>query len=119
MKECGLPLSKKYSVWAIPGGSDGKESACNTRDLDLIPGSGRPSGEWNATHSSILAWRMPWRNLVAYSPWDHKESNTPERLTLSLFTFKGPELPLLILKMKKRGQQSRNVGSLQAKNTVC
>ena len=27
-----------------------------------------------ATHSSILAWRMPWteRNLVGYSPWDRK-----------------------------------------------
>ena len=23
-------------------GSDGKESACNARDLGLIPGSGRP-----------------------------------------------------------------------------
>ena len=72
-----------------------------------------------ATHSSILAWRMPWRNLAAYSPWDHKESNTPERLTLSLFTFNGPERPLLTLKMKESVQQSRNVGSLQAKNTMC
>ena len=26
---------------------------------DLIPGSGRPSGEGNATHSSILAWKIP------------------------------------------------------------
>ena len=27
------------------GGSDGKESACNARDLDLIPGLGRSPGE--------------------------------------------------------------------------
>ena len=27
------------------GGSDGKESACNTGDLGLIPGSGRSFGE--------------------------------------------------------------------------
>ena len=27
------------------GGSDGKESACNAGDLDLIPGSGRSSRE--------------------------------------------------------------------------
>ena len=47
MKECRLPPSKKYSVRGIPGGSDGKESTCNARDLDLIPGSGRSSGEWN------------------------------------------------------------------------
>ena len=27
-----------------PGGSDGKESACNARDPGLVPGSGRSSG---------------------------------------------------------------------------
>ena len=31
----------------LPGGSVGKESACNTGDLGLIPGSGRCSGEGN------------------------------------------------------------------------
>ena len=29
----------------FPGGSVGKESACNVGDLSLIPGSGRSSGE--------------------------------------------------------------------------
>ena len=31
----------------FPGGSDGKESACNVGDLGSIPGSGRPHGEKN------------------------------------------------------------------------
>ena len=33
-----------------------------------------------ATHSSILAWRIPWtqRNLAGYSPWGHKESDMNE-----------------------------------------
>ena len=31
----------------FPGGSDGKESACNARDMGLIPGLGRPFGEGN------------------------------------------------------------------------
>ena len=31
----------------FPGGSDGKESACNAGDLGLIPGSGRCPGEGN------------------------------------------------------------------------
>ena len=31
----------------FPGCSDGEESACNTGDLGLIPGSGRSSGEGN------------------------------------------------------------------------
>ena len=29
----------------FPGGSDGKESACNVGDLDSIPGLGRSPGE--------------------------------------------------------------------------
>ena len=39
---------------------DGKESACNAGDLGLIPGSGTSPGEENDTHSSILAWGIPW-----------------------------------------------------------
>ena len=41
-------------------GSDGKESACNAGDLDWILKSGRSPGEGNATHSTILAQRIPW-----------------------------------------------------------
>ena len=29
-------------------------------DLGLIPGLGRSPGEEMATHSSILAWKIPW-----------------------------------------------------------
>ena len=36
-----------------------------------------------ATHSSMLARRIPRMSLVGYSPWDHKESDTTK--TLSLF----------------------------------
>ena len=39
-----------------------------------------------ATHSSILAWRIPWtESLVGYSPWGHKESGVSERLHFHLF----------------------------------
>ena len=31
----------------VPGGSDGKESACDVGDLGSIPGSGRSPGEGN------------------------------------------------------------------------
>ena len=37
----------KMSVFYFPGGSDGKESACNAENLDSIPGSGRSPGEGN------------------------------------------------------------------------
>ena len=33
-----------------------------------------PLEEGMATHSSVLAWRIPWaEELVGYSPWDPKE----------------------------------------------
>ena len=35
-------------------------SAGDIRDAGLIPGSGRSPGGGHATHSSILAWRIPW-----------------------------------------------------------
>ena len=32
-----------------------------------------------ATHSSTLAWRIPWTEEPgSYSPWGHKESDTTE-----------------------------------------
>ena len=44
----------------FPGGSDGKESAYSVGDLGLIPGWKDPLEKGTATHSSILAWRIPW-----------------------------------------------------------
>ena len=43
----------------FPGGSAGKESACNSGDLGSIPGWEDPLEKGWATHSSILAWRIP------------------------------------------------------------
>ena len=40
----------------LPCSSDGKESACNAGDL----GQEDPLEKELATHSSILAWRIPW-----------------------------------------------------------
>ena len=32
-----------------------------------------------ATHSCMLAWKIPWRILAGYSLWGHKEWGTTER----------------------------------------
>ena len=51
-------------IWislCFPGGSDGKESTCNAGDLVPFLGGKDPLEEGMATHSSILAWRIPWR----------------------------------------------------------
>ena len=51
------------SAWGFPGGAVVKNSPANAgcpRDTDLIPGLGRSPGVGNATHPSILAWKIPW-----------------------------------------------------------
>ena len=48
------------SSLGFPGASDGKESACNAGDMGLIPRSEDLLEKGIATHSSILAWRIPW-----------------------------------------------------------
>jgi len=58
----------------FPGGSEDKESACNSGDLGSIPRLGR------------FPWRREWlptpvflpgqRSLAAYSTWDYKGSDT-------------------------------------------
>ena len=109
MNFLATPILICHMYMGFPGSSAGKESACNTGDLGLIPGLGRSSGEEkgyplqysglenpmdcivhevtkngtqlsdfqemqvqslgqadslaeeNVTHSSILAWRILWR----------------------------------------------------------
>ena len=87
-------LNKYYliSEWNLPGGSDGKESACNVGDLDLIPGLGRSPGErngnplqyfclennmgrgaWWATVCGVTKSWMRLRDLYSRSEWNLKE----------------------------------------------
>ena len=59
-----LPFLKGF-----PGGSDGKESACNVGDLGLIPGSGRSPGEGNGYPLQYFCLENPmergaWRATV-------------------------------------------------------
>ena len=50
----------QVTKFGFPGGSDGKESACNSGNPGSIPGWGRSLEKGMATHSSILAWRNSW-----------------------------------------------------------
>jgi len=47
-------------VRSFPGGSGHKESTSNGGDPGSIPESGRSLEKGMATHSSILAWKVPW-----------------------------------------------------------
>ena len=53
-------MKSPYYLLGFHGRSEGKEFACNAGDPDSIPGLGRSPGEGNATHSSILALKIPW-----------------------------------------------------------
>ena len=68
-----------YPLKGFPGGSVVKESACNTEDTGLIPGSGRSPGGGNSNCSSILGWKAPmdrgdWQAKVE----GHKELDKTE-----------------------------------------
>ena len=52
--------------------------AGDQRDTGSIPGQEDPLQVELATHSSILAWKIPQRRLAGYSPWGRKESDTTE-----------------------------------------
>ena len=47
-------------------------NAGDARDAGSIPGSGRSPGEGITTHSSIIAWEIPWTEEPR-GPWGHKE----------------------------------------------
>ena len=42
-------------------------------------GGEEPLEKEMATHSSILAWRIPWTaSMASYSPWGHKDLDMTE-----------------------------------------
>ena len=53
-------ISSKVLNWDFPHSSDSKESACKAGDPDSISGWVDPLEKEMATHTSILAWRIPW-----------------------------------------------------------
>ena len=63
----------------FPGDASGKKPACHRRRRDAGPSLGQedPLEEGVATHSSILAWRIPWTEEPG-SPRGLKESDRTE-----------------------------------------
>ena len=68
--ESGIPFQCVLSSYTLmqscmwhmdfPGGSDGKESACNAGDMGLIPGSRRSPGEGNGNSLQYSCLENPW-----------------------------------------------------------
>ena len=65
---------------SFPGGSDGKESACNVGDVASIPGLGRYPGGGRGNPFQYFCLENPHgqRSLEGYSPWGLKELDTTE-----------------------------------------
>ena len=69
----------------FPGGSEGKESACNAGDPGSIPGSGRSPGEGNGSPLQYSCLENPMdRGAWGATVLAVAESDMTERLTLSL-----------------------------------
>ena len=69
----------------FPGGSDGKESACNAGDPGSTPELGRSQEKGMATHSSVLAQRIPWTEEPGrLQSMEFQRVGTTERQMLSL-----------------------------------
>jgi len=64
----------------FPGGSDGKESACNVRDWDLIPGLGRSSGEGHGIPLQYSCLENPM-DRGAWRATDHEVAKSWTRLS--------------------------------------
>ena len=58
----------------FPGGSDHKESACNSGDPGSMPGSGRSPWrkEWQPTPVLLPGEFHGQRRLAGYSPWGYR-----------------------------------------------
>ena len=58
----------------FPGDTDSKESACNVRDLGLIPGLGRSLAGGHSNPLQYSCWASPHgqRSLAGYSPWSRR-----------------------------------------------
>ena len=74
----GKGLLNRSRAWGLPGGSAGKESACNVEDLRSL-GWEDPLEEGTATHSNILARRIPWTEEPGRLQSMRSQSDTTER----------------------------------------
>ena len=75
-------LQKVYHTQGFPGGSAGKEPACNAGDLGSIPGLGRSPGEGNSYPAPVF-WPGEFHEL--YSPWGIVHGVTKSRMWLGEF----------------------------------
>ena len=67
-------------LWGFPGGSDGRESACDAGYLGSIPGLGKSPGVGHGNPLQYSCLENPYgqRSLMGSAPWGDKDSDTTE-----------------------------------------
>ena len=102
---------------SFPGGSDGKESACNVGDLSSMPVLGRSPGEGQGYPSSIVAWRIPWTEEPS-GLWSIglQELDTSEWLTFHLSYI---YIKVKQIHQKKKKNKHSHVGINQQGFPIC
>ena len=68
-------------VLGFPGGSDGKESACNAGDLGLNTGLGRPAEEGNGNPLQYSCLEIPMGRGSSQGPWSQSQRVRHDCLT--------------------------------------
>ena len=83
---CNFSLSFPRNA-GFSGGSDSKESACNTTGPRLNPRGGKIPWrrEWQPTPVFLPGEFHEQKSLVGHSPWGHKELDVTEQLTFTFF----------------------------------
>ena len=69
--------------FGFPGGSDGKESACNAGDLGSIPGLGRSPGEGNGNPLQYSCLKNSMDTAAWCAAFRGVTKNTTEQLIFS------------------------------------
>ena len=72
-------LASTTDYVGFPGGSDGKESACNVGDLSSIPGLKRSPGGGPGNPLQYCCPQNPMDRGAWQGPWGREESDIAER----------------------------------------
>ena len=77
-------------IWVLPRWWNGKESTCQCRRPETLVQSLRqedPLEEGTPTHSSVLAWRMPWTEEPGGSATVHGVTKSRAQLTTHIHIY--------------------------------
>ena len=101
---------------SFPGGSDGKASAYNARDLGLIPGLGRSPGEGNDNPPKHSCWRIPWTGktwrAIVHGVANSRTLRQQQQTMLNDFILTSSQVTLVVKNPPANARDIRDMGSI-------